>query len=291
MKNFAFLIYRKWAFDIFLAVVSELSINSAPDQVILIATPNSEYDLSLVPPSVKVYISKGSDNAAIAELIASNKIDVAFFYGWSWIVDERVLNSCICLCLHPSMLPLYRGGTPLQHQIIAGEEVGGVTIFQMQKGIDNGDIYRQRTISLIGTLDDIFIRIVCVGIELTTRFVEDIKIGPVTFIPQIGLDTHKVYPRRRAEQSEILKSDLLLLTRKNLINKIRALATPYPNAYIQFNDGKLVLEIASIFELDEEPLPRLDLDMDYGPQGLIGKFIIATKDGEIKISAHRFESL
>ena len=46
--------------------------------------------------------------------------------------------------LHPSPLPKFRGGSPIQNQIIRGEKISAVTIFKINKIIDGGDIYFQK---------------------------------------------------------------------------------------------------------------------------------------------------
>ena len=66
--------------------------------------------------------------------------DFILFYGWSWIIQERLINDYLCVMLHPSPLPKYRGGSPIQNQIINGEKDSAVSLFIMDKGIDTGDI-------------------------------------------------------------------------------------------------------------------------------------------------------
>ncbi len=56
------------------------------------------------------------------DLIYQINPDYVLFYGWSWFVPEQLLKDYKCLMLHPSPLPKYRGGSPLQNQIIAGEK-------------------------------------------------------------------------------------------------------------------------------------------------------------------------
>ena len=76
------------------------------------------------------------------------KPDVVFFIGWSHIIPQSIVDNYKCICLHPSPLPKYRGGTPIQHQIINGELESAVTLFIMDKGIDTGDIVYQSKFNL-----------------------------------------------------------------------------------------------------------------------------------------------
>ena len=46
------------------------------------------------------------------------KVDLFLFIGWSEIISKNIVDKNMCFCLHPSLLPKYRGGSPLQNQII-----------------------------------------------------------------------------------------------------------------------------------------------------------------------------
>ena len=72
--------------------------------------------------------------------------DLVLFYGWSWIISKNIVNSFKCVMLHPSALPKYRGGSPLQNQIIDGLEIGAVTLFLIQEELDAGPILLQKEI-------------------------------------------------------------------------------------------------------------------------------------------------
>ncbi len=53
-----------------------------------------------------------------------------------------------CINLHPSLLPKYRGALPVQQTILNGDDVTGMTIMQMEKGLDSGPILLQRKVTL-----------------------------------------------------------------------------------------------------------------------------------------------
>lgn len=170
--------------------------------------------------------------------------DLVLFYGWSWMVPDRLLSDYKCLMLHPSPLPLYRGGSPLQNQIIAGEENSKVTIFVMNGEIDAGDMLAQQELSLEGTLDEIFARIERAGVQLTLEIIRD-GLKPV---PQ-DHERATFYKRRKPEDSEITLKELKGKDARYLLNKIRMLGDPYPNAFIRTVDGKrLLIKVAEIQE-------------------------------------------
>lgn len=167
------------------------------------------------------------------------KNDIIFFLGWSWIIPNNIIQKYKCICLHPSPLPKYRGGSPIQHQIINGESLSAVTFFKMTDKLDEGPILYQEYFSLKGNLKDVFSRIIPLGTSgilriLTFNIKEDLQDeSQATF-----------YKRRKPEDSEISIEDFKKYTAKELHNKIRALQDPYPNAYIKCKDKKLFIQIS-----------------------------------------------
>jgi methionyl-tRNA formyltransferase len=210
--------YRQWAHNIYDSLMQE------PEHVFLVIRSKDAYD-----------------EAALIDF----KPDLILFYGWSWMVGKELLSHYTCLMLHPAPLPLYRGGSPIQNQIINGCIDSSVTIFIMTEEIDAGDIVGQRPLSLTGSLDDIFHRITETGIEMTRKLLKD---GFVR-VPQ---DHSKASycKRRKPSDSEITTKELKTATGEYLYNKIRMLADPYPNAYIRTSDGKRLI-IKSV-ELDRD---------------------------------------
>ena len=154
--------------------------------------------------------------------------DIIFFIG--------------CIMLHPSPLPKYRGGSPIQHQIINGEDLSAVTLFIMNKKLDTGDIISQRPYCLSGDLSDILDRISNIGSNMIVNLVDCYKqTRHLKTVKQI--ESHATFYRRRTpEQSEITIDELFNSTAEQVHNKVRSLQDPYPNAFIRlFNGQKLYL--------------------------------------------------
>lgn len=178
------------------------------------------------------------------EVLDDFKPDLVLFYGWSWRIPDDLLERHTCVMLHPSPLPRYRGGSPIQNQIIAGESSSKVSLFVMTAELDAGDLLGQKDLSLAGTLDAIFKRIEDAGLELTRHILEH----GLHRSPQ---DHSKATfcKRRTPGESEITADELFSKPAEYLYNKIRMLADPYPNAYILTADGKrLVITAAHIEE-------------------------------------------
>ena len=164
--------------------------------------------------------------------------DIILFYGWSWKIKEKIFKNYRCFMLHPSLLPKYRGGSPIQNQIIRGEKMSAVTIFKINEIMDGGDIYFQKKISLIGSLNKIFEKIVIEGTKGTLKILNTKKI-------KIKIQNHNTatyFTRRKPEQSEITIREIKEKPAEYIANKIRMLDDPYPNAFIRLKNKKLFIK-------------------------------------------------
>ena len=161
-----------------------------------------------------------------------HKNDTIFFLGWSWIVDRNVTDNYNCICLHPSPLPKYRGGSPIQNQILNKEQVSAVSFFRMNDKLDQGEILYQAPFSLKGELNDIFSRI----IELGTFGIHHIMVSNPKGIKQD--ESEATYcKRRKPEESEITIDEIMNKSAHELYDKVRMLNDPYPNAFIRCKNG------------------------------------------------------
>ena len=181
------------------------------------------------------------------DIISNIGPDLLFFIGWSEIVPNDIINKYTCICLHPSPLPKYRGGSPIQNQIINGEVDSAVTLFIMDSGIDTGDIIYQEYLSLKGNLSDIFKNIVSIGSKSINTIIKRYKDGNLDKIKQDDSQS-SFFKRRKESESEITIDDIVNNDPVYLYNKIRCLNDPYPNAFIRCKNGKKLFIIDSKYE-------------------------------------------
>ena len=178
-------------------------------------------------------------NISLKEINKYNP-DIILFYGWSKKVSNRIVEKYKCVMLHPSKLPDFAGGSPLQNQIIRNIKKSAITLFVMSKKIDQGNIIAQKMIMLTGELRDIFNRIIKTGTLLSLNIIKKNYI-------EKKIRVNKIYKRRSPSQSEITHEEIRTKNAIYLYNKIRMLQDPYPNAYIKTFDGKkLYIQKASI---------------------------------------------
>ena len=266
MKNYAFIAYRNWAFNIF------KKLNKIKKNFIIL-TPNHNFK------NYKniIYIDP-KDNKKNFQILKKNKIDVVFFYGWSWIISKEIIDNFLCICLHPSKLPEYRGGSPIQNQIINNVKDSAVTIFKMNMKIDGGDIYQQKKLSLKNTLKKIFYRIENIGAKITNNFLKDFEKNKIKFSKQEKIG--KIYKRRSPLESCININKIKKKNYEFFFNFIRMLQDPYPNPY--FITAKKIIYIYKIKKIHiSQNRYEKSLDQMTIKKGLYLKL----KDGYAKILA------
>ena len=176
-----------------------------------------------------------------AKFAKSNiEFDLVLFVGWSWIIKEKFLKNNNCICIHPSPLPKYRGGSPIQNQIISGEKYSKVTAFLMNDKLDGGPIVSQSyDFSLDGNLSEVFKRVSNSSIFCLSDTIVKKKNGSLEEKEQSN-DIATFFKRRSPDQSEIHIDDFSKYTAKEIYDKIRCLQDPYPNAFIVCKDGKKI---------------------------------------------------
>ena len=167
--------------------------------------------------------------------------DIVFFVGWSDIVSSKWIENASCICVHPSPLPKYRGGSPIQNQIINGETWSAVTLFRMNDKLDQGNIVSQKRFSLQGSLDDIFFRIETLAMSM----IDDILIQNYFSCYKQDENEATYCKRRTPDMSEIKVEDFKNFTAEQLHNKIRCLQKPYPLPYIVCKDNTKLYVLGS----------------------------------------------
>jgi len=160
---------------------------------------------------------------------------IIFFPDWSWIVPTEILTDYKCVCFHESNLPKFRGGSPIQNQIVRGMKKTKTTAFIMTEKLDAGDILLQQDLSLDGSIDNIFSRMQKNDYEMIIKIIA----GKYKVKKQRGRPT--VYKRRKPEESELKHLDF---SKSYLYNFIRMLGDPYPNAFIKIGKRRILFKAA-----------------------------------------------
>jgi len=122
-------------------------------------------------------------------------------YGQILPPDILCFPSRGCLNAHASLLPRYRGAAPIEWAIIKGEKNTGVTVIQMNEGLDEGDIVLQEAVG-IGPDDTsgvLWEKLASLSAELLLRSLKRIKKGKVKVIPQNNEEATYIPPLNKSD--------------------------------------------------------------------------------------------
>lgn len=164
--------------------------------------------------------------------LASLEPDVCVVAAYGLILPQSVLDIPRhgCLNAHASLLPKYRGAAPIQRAIIDGERVTGMTIMQMNAGMDTGDILLQRALGIgiddtAATLHD---ELAMMGGDLIVETLSKLKEGGLTPIPQD--EPKATYAPKLTKKDGEVDWNQPAETIHNLIRGVH----PWPGAYFMW---------------------------------------------------------
>ncbi len=233
---------------------------------------------------LKVFTYNKIKNEGVEDLKNLNP-DVIVTCAYGQILSQEILDIAKfgVVNIHASLLPKYRGSSPIQWAVINGETKTGVTIMKTALGVDTGDIILQEEtiIKSDETAGELFIRLSKIGASLIVKALDLLSQNKAQFIKQNDeLSTHT---------KMLKKEDGLLNFNKNsneIVNLIRGL-NPWPIAHT-FYDGKML----KIFKA--EPVEITD-NLTNVKSGTILNcslkegLIISTKDGAISVKELQLE--
>ncbi len=173
------------------------------------------------------------------------------------------------LNVHASLLPKYRGSSPIQWSIINGDEKTGITIMKTVKAVDAGDVLlaKETPIGNKETAGELFDRLAILGGEAIVEAISLVESGKATFTPQ---DESKV-----THCSMISKSDGQIdfaKTAREIDCFVRGM-TPWPSAYTHIGE-----KTVKIFDVEKVELSDLQKSNDQFENAKFGKVVLADKN-------------
>jgi len=209
----------------------------------------------LTPPPVKLMAVHNSipvlqpptlrNNAEITGLIKGLKPDFIVVVAYGQILPPEILAipRYGCINLHGSLLPKYRGASPVEESLLHGDSETGITFIQMDSKLDSGDILLVRRVPIKPEDNAIILRekLCLVGGQLLPFLLRDIIDGIIVPIPQNH--SKATFCRKIRKENGLLKLDEL--TAVDIVNRIRAY-TPWPNCFLIHKGKRLkILEAAA----------------------------------------------
>ena len=188
-----------------------------------------------------VKVKNVNDPEAI-QAVREHEIDWLFIIGWSQIAHPEMLSAPRrgALGMHPTLLPQGRGRAAIPWAIIKGLEETGVTLFQLDAGVDTGPIVAQERIPLSPreTAAELYEKVSEAHRTLIRRIWWDLAEDRLAPTPQ-DESRASVWPGRTPEDGQIFPS----MTVGEADRLVRATTRPYPGAF--WSEGGKTLRIWS----------------------------------------------
>ncbi len=187
------------------------------------------------------------DDAAQKELVKL-QADVMIVVAYGLILPKTVLQAPKygCLNIHASILPRWRGAAPIQRAILAGDAQSGVTIMQMDEGLDTGDMLtiKRCDIEAEDTGSSLHDRLAAMGAAALMHTLDDIDSDSLQ--PQVQDDLQAVYAHKldKKEAQIDWQQDAAAIVRK-----IQAFNS-WPVAYTDYKGKSLRLWLARLIDCD-----------------------------------------
>lgn len=183
--------------------------------------------------------------AAVAELAALSA-DLFVVAAYGLILPRRVLElpTYGCINVHASLLPAYRGASPISAAILDGLEVTGVSIMLMDEGMDTGPILTQATqpITATDTTGSLTERLAQQGAKLLVETLPRWLAGDLPPIPQAELPGMPSICRLIKKEAGLIDWSLPAAT----IERMTRAYAPWPSAYTTWKGGPLKIVQAAV---------------------------------------------
>ena len=178
---------------------------------------------------------KSVDSVSVLEEVGA---DIGVVAAFGQILSKEALAAprLGCVNIHASLLPRYRGASPIQQAILDGVRATGVTIMQMDEGIDTGDIICQHVIQVAEgeTGGSLFEKLTSIGADLildALKMIENGEATPVRQNAELATYTGQI----RKDMGVIRWGD-----DAEYIERLVRAMDPWPSAYTRLPDQKLL---------------------------------------------------
>lgn len=209
------------------------------------------------------------------EELNSIKPDIIVVAAYGQILPQSVLDIPVhgCINIHGSILPEYRGAAPMQYAILEGKAETGVTIMQMESGLDTGDIISVSKVSVdrkdIITLSE---ELAECGAKLVVETIELISSGQATYTKQDDSASSYAHMISKEDGYTDFSSSAT-----EIDNKVRAFKA-WPGTFT--NLGDKTLKLFEVF-----PVSDVNINAEYGMITSVNKdnFTVKCSEGTLEI--------
>ena len=205
--------------------------------------------------------------------------DIAVVAAYGILLPPEVLSAFRhgCINLHPSLLPKYRGASPVSSTILAGDKYTGVTIIQLDSGMDSGPILSQEKIKLRGDefCDKLTMDLFMLGSKLVSKTISEFATGNIEIVQQ---DHDKATFTEKLSRNDGLIDWTKGFNR--IWKEIRAY-NPWPGSHTKFKGKNLKIIEAKISTENKSPSGYVSIHRN--------EVYVGTSDGSLNVKKLQVE--
>ena len=199
---------------------------------------------------INVYQPTSLKDPSIQQLIDSFNADVMIVVAYGLLLPREVLElpKHGCLNIHASLLPRWRGAAPIQRAIQAGDQKSGISIMQMDEGLDTGDVLRIKEIDIEAndTSASLHDKLAMLGATLIVETLAALEQDALK--PQSQDESMATYAAKLDRQESYIDWQQ---PAASIVNQIHAF-NPWPGARTRYLDTELKLLRAAVVDNDSE---------------------------------------
>ncbi len=186
---------------------------------------------------IPVYQPRTLRDGSSDELIQQLAPDIIVVVAYGCIIPPQLLHTAKygCINLHVSLLPKYRGSAPIQWAVLNGDAETGVSIMQLDEGLDTGDVLMVEPVAIDPeeTSGELFDRVSAVGAKTLVDALAKIEAGQLTPVPQDHCKATLAPPLSKDTARFAFTEDAA-----HIHNWVRGM-NPWPTAWFE-QDGKRI---------------------------------------------------
>lgn len=225
--------------------------------------------------NLAVFQPKTLRDAEVQKTLEDFKPDLMVVVAYGLILPPEVLSipKYGCLNVHASLLPRWRGAAPIQRAILAGDKITGVTIMQMDKGLDTGEMLLKSSCEIMpmDTSQDLHDRLSQMGAKALMEVLTLVEKNKLN--PEKQNEVQSCY----AEKIQKLESKINWQDSSEKIHNLIRAFNPWPGAFTDFMGKSLKIWRAEIIPQKNTEKPGVLVELDKNG------FEIATKNGALRI--------
>jgi methionyl-tRNA formyltransferase len=196
---------------------------------------------------IPVYTPTTLKDEQIQDLLKSLELDLAIVAAYGLLLPFSVLKipRWGCVNIHASLLPRWRGASPIQRAIQAGDHETGITLMQMDPGLDTGDILVQEALPITPTTtaETLQTDLARLGAQMLEAFLDRLCVGSIT--PQKQDERHATHaPKLTKEEGHLDWTKPAIA----LERQIRAFV-PWPGSFFEWNGKQIKVLAAQVLEV------------------------------------------